>query len=116
MEEICEFYKDKKPDRVAKGAPIIALFDEDKVLYRARVVEVLGTQYKVYYVDFGNVSTVSKAYPIEKKFMDLPAQAIPCSLNGISPPSGEWADPDSYSSYFDKETFLCRFVNKDEEK
>ncbi|CAG9833553.1 unnamed protein product [Diabrotica balteata] len=116
MEEIHDFYKDRKPELVVCGAPVVALFPEDNVLYRARVLEVVGIDYKVYYVDFGNVSIVSKTWPIDKKFMNLPAQAIACSLNGISPIGEDWADPDTYSGYFDKEAFVCNFIKTVDEK
>ncbi|KAJ8954517.1 hypothetical protein NQ318_000749 [Aromia moschata] len=111
MEEI-----QHKPEKSVVGAPVIGLFPEDNVLYRAQVLEVIGSQYKVYYVDFGNVSTISKVWPIEKKFMNLPAQAIICSLNAIAPPNGQWQDADCYSKYFNKDIFECRVVDNDEEK
>ncbi|XP_023023151.2 protein tudor isoform X2 [Leptinotarsa decemlineata] len=116
MEDIQEFYKNRKPEKSVVGAPVIGLFPEDNVLYRAQLLEKNGNRYKVYYVDFGNVSTVDKIWPIDKKFMNLPAQAIVCSLNGIVPCSGSWSDPDTYSKYFEKESFTCEFINKDEEK
>ncbi|KAG5895989.1 hypothetical protein JTB14_005095 [Gonioctena quinquepunctata] len=116
MEEIQEFYKSRKPEMSVVGAPIIGLFPEDNVLYRARVLELVGRQYKVFYVDFGNVSTIDKVWPIDKKFMNLPAQATVCSLNCIAPVGDDWSDPDSYSRYFEKDTFTCNFINKDEEK
>uniref|UniRef100_A0A6P7FIK6 Uncharacterized protein LOC114328275 isoform X2 n=1 Tax=Diabrotica virgifera virgifera TaxID=50390 RepID=A0A6P7FIK6_DIAVI len=116
MEEIHDFYKDRKPELVVCGAPVVALFPEDNVLYRARVLEVVGIDYKVYFVDFGNVSIVSKTFPIDKKFMNLPAQAIACSLNGVSPVGEDWADPDTYSGYFDKDAFVCNFIKTVDEK
>lgn len=70
----------------------------------------------MYYVDFGNVSTVNKIWPIEKKFMELPAQAIACSLNNIKPVNAEWPVADNFSDYFDKDRFTCSFINIDEEK
>lgn len=64
MEEIQQSYKNRKPETCVVGAPIIGLFPEDNVLYRARILEATGGQYKVFYVDFGNVSTISKVWPI----------------------------------------------------
>ncbi|XP_018571230.1 maternal protein tudor isoform X2 [Anoplophora glabripennis] len=116
MTEIQQFYKGRRPESAVVGAPIIGLFPEDNVLYRAQVLEVLSGQYKVYYVDFGNVSSITKIWPIEKKFMSLPAQAIVCSLNEIAPPGDQWPNADNYSTYFDKDRYVCKFVNKDEEK
>lgn len=116
MSEIQQFYKGRKPESAVVGAPVIGLFPEDNVLYRAQILEILGGQYKVYYVDFGNVSSITKVWPIEKKFMNLPAQAIVCSLNEIAPPGDQWPNADSYSKYFEKDKYVCKFVNKDEEK
>lgn len=119
MEDIQQFYKSRKPEPVsAVGAPVVGLFPEDNVLYRAQILEILGAQYKIYYVDFGNVSTVSKVWPIEKKFMNLPAQAIVCSLRDVAPPgeAGTWPDAEAYSNYFDKESFVCKFIDEDETK
>lgn len=116
MEEIQLFYKSRKPELVVVGSPVIGFFPEDNVLYRGQVLEIIGSEYKVYYVDFGNVSTISKVWPIEKKFMVLPAQAIVCSLSSIGPTCQNWPDADNYSQYFDKENFDCQFINKDDVK
>lgn len=119
MEEVQLFYKSRKPEKVsAIGAPIIGLFPEDNVLYRAQILEVIGNQYKIYYVDFGNVSTVTKIWPIEKKFMTLPAQAIACSLRDVAPPTetGSWPEADAFSNYFDRDNFLARFIDEDDKK
>jgi len=64
MEEIQEFYKNRKNETCVSGAPVVGLFPEDNVLYRAQIIEALGGQYKVFYVDFGNISTISKVWPI----------------------------------------------------
>ncbi|CAH2002077.1 unnamed protein product [Acanthoscelides obtectus] len=116
MEEIQLFYKGRNSESSVAGAPVIGLFPEDNVLYRAQVLEVIGNQYKVFYVDFGNVSTINEVWPIEKKFMELPAQALVCSLHGLKPAGDSWLDPDTYSIYFDKDTYICRFIDKDESK
>lgn len=119
MEDIQQFYKSRKPETVnAVGAPIIGLFPEDSVLYRAQILEIIGNQYKIYYVDFGNVSTVTKIWPIDKKFLNLPAQAIVCSLRDVAPPgdNGTWPEADCYSKYFEKDSFVCRFIDEDENK
>ncbi|CAH0557520.1 unnamed protein product [Brassicogethes aeneus] len=115
MEDIQIAYKDRKPESVQCGAPIIGLFPEDNVLYRSHVLEVLDSgMYKVLYVDFGNVSVISKVWPIEKKFMNLPAQAVCCQLVDISPVDGVWSDPDNYERYFDKEEFDCGFISEND--
>lgn len=119
MEDIQLFYKSRKPENLsAVGAPIIGLFPEDNVLYRAQILEITSNQYKIYYVDFGNVSTVTKVWPIDRKFLKLPAQAIVCSLRDVAPPgdTGIWPEADSFSQYFEKANFVCRFIDEDENK
>ncbi|XP_050306722.1 maternal protein tudor-like isoform X2 [Anthonomus grandis grandis] len=118
MEDIQQFYRNRKPENGVVGAPVVGLFPEDNVLYRAQVLETLGGgKYKVFYVDFGNVSTVQKIWPMEKKFMQMPAQAICCSLTGIRPVEGDtWPEPSNFTSYFGKESFMARFLSKDDNK
>lgn len=59
------------PQTRTVDAPVIGFF-----LYKTRLLEVLGMQYKIFYVDSDNLSTVDKISPIKKKFMTLPTQAI----------------------------------------
>ncbi|KAL3281927.1 hypothetical protein HHI36_005130 [Cryptolaemus montrouzieri] len=116
MQEVQEAYKHRKPGLSVQGAPAIALFPEDNVLYRARIIEVTDNQYKVYYVDFGNVSVVDKVWPIDNKFMEMPMQAIPSGLSGIEPINGNWPNPDNFSKYFEKEYLDCDFLMVDNGK
>ncbi|RZB39064.1 maternal protein tudor [Asbolus verrucosus] len=116
MEDIQQAYKSRQASATVVGAPVIGLFPEDNVLYRAQVLETIGSQFKVYYVDFGNVSVVDKVWPIETRFMELPAQAICCRLDGIEAPSDAWPDASSYSQYFDKKQFLCRFISSESDR
>ncbi|XP_044268321.1 maternal protein tudor-like isoform X2 [Tribolium madens] len=114
MEEIQQAYKGRQPGTAAVGAPVIGLFPEDRVLYRAEVLETLASQYKVYYVDFGNVSVIDKVWPIETRFMELPAQAICCKLSGIEPPTDTWPEANNYGQYFDKKQFFCKFISTED--
>ncbi|XP_008191203.2 maternal protein tudor isoform X2 [Tribolium castaneum] len=114
MEEIQQAYKGRQAGTATVGAPVIGLFPEDRVLYRAKVLETLGSQYKVYYVDFGNVSVIDKVWPIEKRFMELPAQAICCKLRGIDPPTDTWPEANNYGQYFDKKQFFCKFISTED--
>jgi hypothetical protein len=116
MDEIQQAYKNRQPSTATVGSPVIGLFPEDSVLYRAQVLEVTGSQFKVYYVDFGNVSVIDKMWPIEMRFMELPAQAICCKLDGIEPPSDTWPDASSYTRYFDKKQFFCRFISTENDR
>lgn len=115
MTDIQSMYKNMKPDTGEVGAPMIGLFSEDNVLYRARILDTIGSQYKVYYIDFGNVSIVEKVWRIDKKFMELPAQAICCGLNAIEPPSVA-PESNDFGKYFDKESFDCKFGPQSQEK
>lgn len=116
MENIQSAYSSRKPSSAVKGSPVIALFPEDNVLYRAVILENQEPSYKVQYVDFGNTSSVTKVWPIETKFMQLPTQAICCALADIKCKDQTWPDADCFSSYFEKETFLCNFIAKDANK
>lgn len=69
------------------GAAVLAQYDMDMVWYRGEVTEVLAEACKVSFVDYGNVELISyqKMYAMLPHFMELPAQAIHCSLEGVSP-------------------------------
>lgn len=116
MADIQEAYKGRVPSSASVGAPIIGLFPEDNVLYRAEVLEKMGSKFKVYYVDFGNVSVIEKVWLIETRFMEIPAQAVRCKLYKIEPPSDTWPEASNYSSYFDKTRFFCRFLATENDK
>ncbi|XP_076270545.1 tudor domain containing protein isoform X2 [Rhynchophorus ferrugineus] len=114
MEDIQQTYKNRKPEHCPVGAPVIGYFPEDKVLYRAQILESSGGQFKVFYVDFGNVATVTKVWAIEKKFMNLPAQAICCGLNFVNPTGESWPDCSTFSKYFEKEFYTAKFLYNDD--
>ncbi|KAL1491704.1 hypothetical protein ABEB36_012262 [Hypothenemus hampei] len=114
MEDIQQFYKGRSAESCLPGAPIVAQFPEDNVLYRAKLLQVAVNQFTVFYVDFGNVTNVSKIWPIDNKFMVMPAQAIRSSLSGITPNEDSWPDPAQFSSFFSKEIFAARFLEQDD--
>lgn len=116
MEDIQSAYTKRTTTRATIGSPAIAVFPEDGVLYRAQVLETHYSQYRVFYVDFGNTATIDEVYGIERKFMDLPAQAVMCGLNGAAPPENNWSNPDNYGEYFGKDSFVCRFLSKENER
>lgn len=113
MEEIQDAYFKRKSGIAITGSPVVALFAEDGVLYRAIVLESNHPSYRVQYVDYGNVAMVDQIWPLEKRFIKLPAQAMRCALSGIKSKDGKWPQPDVYSSYFDKDVFDCNFISKD---
>ena len=68
-------------------AAVLAQYDMDMVWYRGEIVEVLADTCRVSFVDYGNVELINnqKVYAILPHFLELPAQAIHCSLEGMSP-------------------------------
>lgn len=110
MEDIQNTYVSRKSVNAIVGSPVIAVFPEDNVLYRARVLENNFNKYRVFYVDFGNIATVNEVYGIQRKFMELPAQAIRCCLKGIVPLEHEWAVTDVYADYFGTDSIVCHFA------
>jgi len=69
-----------------QGTPCLARYS-DGVWYRATVQTVSGGQVSVYYVDYGNTSTVAttgvSAIP-PALVSQIPAQAVQCKLGGVS--------------------------------
>lgn len=117
MEDIQTTYIHRKSTTaVVIGAPVIAAFPEDNVLYRARILETQFNKYRVFYVDFGNTATVTEVYPIQRKFLELPAQAVNCCLRGVAPVEHEWGAVDNYAEYFGKEVFVCAFLGCENEQ
>jgi len=73
---------------------LVAKFAEDRVLYRSEVIE--SSPFTVRFVDYGNVQEITDnrdAYPVLKKLLDLPAQAVKCSLKGVSPKGKSFGEP-----------------------
>ncbi|KAF4791222.1 tudor domain containing 1 [Turdus rufiventris] len=90
-------YCDKSPSsplfRPAAGNMCCAQFTEDNLWYRAAVTAYASQDtVLVDYVDYGNSDSLplTRLRPIIPSLMDLPAQAIRCSLAGVKPPLGTW--------------------------
>lgn len=105
-------------DEIPLGASVIAEFQEDNILYRATVLENKYPRVNVQYIDFGNTSWVDcrKIWHVEKKFMDLPMQAIKCGLSNLKPATENWSVADDIDHIFNKECFTATFEGSDEEK
>lgn len=116
MDDIQNTYINCKSTTGIPGAPVIAAFPEDNVLYRARILDNHLNRYRVFYVDFGNIATVNEVYAIQRKFMELPAQAVNCCLRGVVPVEHEWGPVDTYEKFFGKDSFSCTFLAYENEQ
>ncbi|XP_021256309.1 LOW QUALITY PROTEIN: tudor domain-containing protein 1 [Numida meleagris] len=79
--------------RPVSGEMCCAQFTEDDVWYRATVIaHTSENNVVVGYIDYGNFEVLqpTRLRPMIPKLMDLPAQAIRCTLAGIKPPLGAW--------------------------
>ncbi|XP_053928214.1 tudor domain-containing protein 1 [Cuculus canorus] len=77
----------------AAGNLCCAQFTEDNLWYRAAVVAYVSEDNVLAgYIDYGNfeVLPVTRLRPMIPRLMDLPAQAIRCTLAGVKPPSEAW--------------------------
>ncbi|KAF4082420.1 hypothetical protein AMELA_G00151570 [Ameiurus melas] len=72
----------------------IALFDEDRLWYRAKVTSAEKDTLSVLFVDYGNESKVemSDVRPLPFEVSDLPPQAFACQLDGFNVSDGSWDD------------------------
>ncbi|XP_047657291.1 tudor domain-containing 6 isoform X2 [Tachysurus fulvidraco] len=81
-------------ETVPIGSGCIALFDEDKLWYRAKVTSVGKDTLSVLFVDYGNDSEVKRSdirsLPFE--VCDIPPQAFACQLDGFNVLEGSWDD------------------------
>ncbi|XP_064606575.1 tudor domain-containing protein 1-like [Liolophura sinensis] len=113
----CQF-KGNKMLLPAIGEIVAARFTCDDKWYRAKVIFSENEKnVKVFYLDFGNAEVLSMAriHPIEPQFLQLPFQAIECTLKGVEPVSGQsiWTD-DAIRCFSDLvlEKSLIAFVSK----
>ncbi|KAB7498599.1 Tudor domain-containing protein 5, partial [Armadillidium nasatum] len=107
MDRMLEFYggeigkrflipKENTPN--IPGSPVVALYPQDMNFYRAIVISREDVQnVKIFYIDYGTNDSVSlySLYYLHRKFFDLPAQAIKCSLHGIRPVNKKTSWPKS---------------------
>ena len=81
-------------DEVVVGMLVASQFGSKEDLCRARVVAVKGGHVELFYVDFGDwdwreLSSLSR---LPGQFLDLPHQAVPCCLAGLSPKGRLWSE------------------------
>uniref|UniRef100_A0A8C3QF86 Tudor domain containing 1 n=1 Tax=Cyanoderma ruficeps TaxID=181631 RepID=A0A8C3QF86_9PASS len=93
VNEYCDKFPSSPSFRPAAGNVCCAQFTEDNLWYRAAVTAYASEDtVLVDYMDYGNSDSLplARLRPIIPSLMDLPAQAIRCSLAGVKPPLGTW--------------------------
>ncbi|CAH2323151.1 tudor domain-containing 1 isoform X1 [Pelobates cultripes] len=75
------------------GELCCSFFSGDKNWYRAQVIKLIETEKaKVNFLDYGNVEEVAvdKLCKMPSQFLELPFQAVKCSLAGVKPIGNKW--------------------------
>nr|XP_038036767.1 tudor domain-containing protein 1 isoform X1 [Anas platyrhynchos]XP_038036768.1 tudor domain-containing protein 1 isoform X1 [Anas platyrhynchos]XP_038036769.1 tudor domain-containing protein 1 isoform X1 [Anas platyrhynchos] len=94
LEEHCNKLPSNPDFRPALGDLCCAQFTEDNIWYRAAVITYTSEDtVLVGYIDYGNseVLQTTRLRPMTPKLMNLPAQAIRCTLAGVKPLTGAWS-------------------------
>ncbi|XP_059485691.1 uncharacterized protein LOC132202657 isoform X2 [Neocloeon triangulifer] len=90
LDELMALIEKFKPDEmpclrsIKSGDPCLAKFDG--AWYRAKVLHVSGDSADVFFVDYGNITTVSIAHGvrgINMQLIEMQAHAVLCSLKGV---------------------------------
>ncbi|NWV02947.1 TDRD1 protein, partial [Ptilonorhynchus violaceus] len=118
LNEYCDKFPSSPSFRPAAGNACCAQFTEDNLWYRAAVTAYASEDtVLVNYMDYGNSDSLplTRLRPIIPSLMDLPAQAIRCSLAGVKPPSGTWtSEGTSYMKELVKDKVLTvKVVDKE---
>ncbi|XP_068054207.1 tudor domain-containing protein 1 isoform X2 [Anomalospiza imberbis] len=121
LNEYCGKIPSSPPFRPAAGNVCCAQFTEDNLWYRAAVTAYASEDtVLVDYMDYGNSDSLplTRLRPIIPSLMDLPAQAIRCSLAGVKPPLGAWTSEGiSYMKKLVKDKVLTvKVVDKESSK
>ncbi|KAM6329775.1 tudor domain-containing protein 1 [Podargus strigoides] len=93
LNEHCDKLPSSPAFHPAVGSMCCAQFTEDNLWYRAAVItHVSEDTVLAAYVDYGNseVLPLTRLRPVIPRLMELPAQAIKCTLAGVKPPLGAW--------------------------
>ena len=79
-----------------EGDIILALYREDAIWYRAKVLTVRENKISVIFIDYGNVEVVdimdARLSPPELK--QYPSLAVRCVLEDVNPSGNTWSESD----------------------
>uniref|UniRef100_UPI0037E825A9 tudor domain-containing 6 n=1 Tax=Semicossyphus pulcher TaxID=241346 RepID=UPI0037E825A9 len=85
-------HKHNDPGSLSPGSPCVALFSDDRLWYRAEVINKDGDDLFVFFVDYGNNSKVrvTDVREIPRNLIENPPQAFLCELEGFNASNGSW--------------------------
>uniref|UniRef100_UPI00398E6E3C tudor domain-containing protein 6-like isoform X2 n=1 Tax=Pristiophorus japonicus TaxID=55135 RepID=UPI00398E6E3C len=97
----------KKPE---PGLLCCAKFKADHLFYRAVITEILDGQFRVFFIDYGNMEVVDwhDVKALLPEYRKLPALAVKCCLADLSPKEGTWSR--EAIAYFEKAVFEKHLV------
>ncbi|NXF97342.1 TDRD1 protein, partial [Eubucco bourcierii] len=121
LNEHCKKSPSSPTFRPAVGSVCCAQFTEDNLWYRAAVTAYVSEDtVTTIYIDYGNVEVLplTRIRPMITRLMDLPAQAIKCTLAGIKPPLVGWTTKAiSFMNQLVKDkVFAIKVVDKDDSR
>ncbi|XP_067841367.1 tudor domain-containing protein 6-like [Heptranchias perlo] len=97
----------KKPE---PGLLCCAKFKADNLFYRAVITEILDGQFRVFFIDYGNMEVVDwhDVKALLPEYRKLPALAVKCCLADLAPKEGTWNR--EAIAYFEKAVFEKHLV------
>ncbi|XP_069742481.1 tudor domain-containing protein 6-like [Narcine bancroftii] len=97
----------KRPE---PGLLCCAKFKADNLFYRAVITEILDGQFRVFFIDYGNMEVVGwhDVKELLPEYTKLPALAIKCCLADLVPKEGTWSR--EAVAYFEKAVFEKHLV------
>ena len=101
IDQYCQDFADKLVQfSYQPGDFVLAQCSLDKRWNRAQVKSVVGSQFEVQFIDYGNTEVISPDQMImcSTNFLELPVQAISCSLSQV-PSRESW--PEEYKALLD---------------